>query len=97
MKLAILACMTALIAGTTAPATAQVTIDLSLITCKQLLAADPERQSVVSAWMAGYFSASNNLNVVDIRYVERNQKVIGTYCKAHKSDTVMNAMQKNWR
>jgi acid stress chaperone HdeB len=97
MKLAFVACMIALIATTTAPATAQVTIDLSLITCKQLLATDPERQTLISSWMAGYFSASKNLNVVDVRYVERNAKVIGTYCRTHKSDTVMNAMQKNWR
>ncbi|MEZ0063124.1 hypothetical protein ACVII1_000589 [Bradyrhizobium elkanii] len=47
--------------------------------------------------MSGYFSASKNLTVVDFRYVERNGKVIGKYCKSHKADTVMNAMQKNWR
>jgi acid stress chaperone HdeB len=97
MKLAVFVCVTTLIAATTAPATAQVTIDLSLVTCKQLLAADPERQTLISSWMAGYFSASKNLNVVDFRYAERNRKVIGNYCKTHKSDTVMNAMQKNWR
>jgi acid stress chaperone HdeB len=97
MKFALAACMTTLIAATTVPATAQVTIDLSLITCKQLLATDAERQTLISSWMAGYFSASKNLNVVDVRYVERNGKVIGNYCRTHKSDTVMNAMQKNWR
>jgi acid stress chaperone HdeB len=47
--------------------------------------------------MAGYFSATKNLSELDIRYVQRNAKVVGGYCKAHKSDTVMNAMQKNWR
>lgn len=97
MKLTVFVCMTAFVVTTTAPAKAQVTIDLSLITCKQLLAAEPERQALISSWMSGYFSASKNLNVVDLRYVQRNQKVIGNYCKTHKSDTVMNAMQKNWR
>jgi acid stress chaperone HdeB len=76
---------------------AQVVVDLSLITCKQLLESDQERQTLISSWMAGYFSASKNLNVVDFRYVKRNGNVIGKYCKTHKSDTVMNAMQKNWR
>jgi acid stress chaperone HdeB len=94
MKLAVFACV---IATTTAPATAQVTIDMSLLTCKQLLAADPERQTLISSWMAGYFSGSKNLNVVDFRYTERNRKVVGNYCKIHRSDTVMDAMQKNWR
>jgi acid stress chaperone HdeB len=78
------------------PAKAEV-IDLSLVTCKELLASDPDRQILISSWMAGYFSASKNLNVVDFRHAERNRRVIGNYCKTHKSDTVMNAMQKNWR
>jgi acid stress chaperone HdeB len=80
-----------------APAGAQVVIDLSLITCKQLLDSDAERQALISAWMSGYFSATKNLNELDFRYVKRNAKVVGNYCKTHKSDTVMNAMQKNWR
>ena len=80
-----------------APGQAQVVIDLSLITCKQLLESDTERQMVISAWMGGYFSATKNLSEVDLRYVRRNAKVVGQYCKTHKSDTVMNAMQKNWR
>src|SRR6478735_7616864 len=54
-----------------APAKAQV-IDLSLITCKQLLTTEPDRQAFIAWWMSGYFSASKNLNVVDVRYVERN-------------------------
>jgi acid stress chaperone HdeB len=47
--------------------------------------------------MSGYFSASKNLDTLDFRYVERNRRVVGKYCKAHKSETVMSAMQKNWR
>jgi acid stress chaperone HdeB len=80
-----------------APACAQVVIDLSLITCKQLLESDTERQSLISSWMSGYFSATKNLNELDVRYVKRNAKVVGNYCKTHKADTVMSAMQKNWR
>lgn len=79
------------------PAKAQVVLDLSLITCKQLLDSDAERQALIGSWLSGYFSASKNLNVLNFRYVERNTKVVGNYCKTHKSDTVMNVMQKNWR
>jgi acid stress chaperone HdeB len=80
-----------------APASAQVVIDLSVITCKQLLDSDAERQALISSWMSGYFSATKNLSELDFRYVKRNAKVVGNYCKTYKSDTVMNAMQKNWR
>jgi len=97
MKRKIVAGCFALLLTSIAPASAQVVIDLSLITCKQLLESDTERQSLISSWMSGYFSATKNLNELDIRYVKRNAKVVGNYCKTHKSDTVMNAMQKNWR
>jgi acid stress chaperone HdeB len=97
MKRKIVAGCFALLLTSIAPAGAQVVIDLSLITCKQLLESDTERQSLISSWMSGYFSATKNLNELDIRYVKRNAKVVGNYCKTHKSDTVMNAMQKNWR
>jgi acid stress chaperone HdeB len=80
-----------------APARSQGILDLSLLTCKQLLNADADMQRLISSWLAGYFSASKNLSVVDFRYTERNTKVVGSYCKTHKSETVMNAMVKNWR
>ena len=72
-------------------------LDLSLITCQQLLASDAERQALIGSWMSGYFSATKNLDTLDFRYVERNRRVVGNYCKTHKSETVMSAMQKNWR
>ena len=53
-----------------APASAQVVIDLSLITCKQLLDLDAERQALISSWMSGYFSATKNLSELDFRYVK---------------------------
>jgi acid stress chaperone HdeB len=97
MKPSIFVVATIMLSAMTSAAKAQVVVDLSLITCKQLLESDQERQTLISSWMAGYFSASKNLNIVDFRYVKRNGNVIGKYCKTHKSDTVMNAMQKNWR
>jgi acid stress chaperone HdeB len=83
--------------GQAMPAKAQVVLDLSLITCQQLLASDTERQALIGSWMSGYFSASKNLDTLDFRYVDRNRRVVGNYCKTHKSETVMSAMQKNWR
>jgi len=97
MKRTIISCFCVLILTNIIPARAQVVIDLSVLTCKHLLDSDAERQALISSWMGGYFSATKNLSELDIRYVKRNAKVVGSYCKTHKSDTVMNAMQKNWR
>jgi acid stress chaperone HdeB len=97
MKRNTIASICVLLFTSIAPVQAQVVIDLSLITCKQLLESDPERQILISSWMSGYFSATKNLNELDFRYVRRNAKVVGNYCKTHKLDTVMSAMQTNWR
>jgi acid stress chaperone HdeB len=96
MKRIIVAIASVLVCGLAVSAKAQAVLDLSLITCQQLLAADAERQALIGSWMSGYFSASKNLDTLDFRYVERNRRVVGNYCKAHKSETVMSAMQKNW-
>ena len=97
MKRMIAATALVLACGPAVPAKAQVVLDLSLVTCQQLLASDAERQALIGSWMSGSFSASKNLDTLDFRYVERNRRVVGNYCKAHKSETVMSAMQKNWR
>jgi acid stress chaperone HdeB len=96
MKRNIIASILVMLLTSIAPARAQVVIDLSMIICKQLLDSDAERQTLIGSWMSGYFSATKNLNELDFRYVKRNTRVVGNYCKTHKSDTVMNAMQKNW-
>jgi acid stress chaperone HdeB len=62
--------------------------------CKGIL---DESIALIGSRMSGYFSARKNLNIIDFRYVERNRKVVGKYCKTHKSDTLVNAKQKNCR
>jgi acid stress chaperone HdeB len=59
--------------GPAVPAKAQTVLDLSLITCQQLLASDAERQALIGSWMSGYLSASKNLDTVDFRYVQRKR------------------------
>ena len=96
MKPSVFVLAVALFAPAT-PARPQGILDLSRLTCRQLLNADDDMQRLISSWLAGYFSSSKNLSVVDLRYTERNAKAVGSWCHAHKSDTVMNAMVKNWR
>jgi acid stress chaperone HdeB len=97
MKRSVVAIALVLACWQAMPARAQTVLDLSLVTCQQLLASDAERQALIGSWMSGYFSATKNLDTLDFRYVERNRRVVGTYCKTHKTETVMSAMQKNWR
>ena len=77
------------------PATAQVRLDMSLITCNQWLNAAWDQQNFMRAWMGGYFSASRNNNMLDFGYLKRNEQKITAYCKKHKSETLMSAIQIN--
>jgi acid stress chaperone HdeB len=85
------------VTGATTPAKAQVVIEMSLITCKQYMDADPDRKELIASWMSGYFSSSKNLNVLDFAYVARNKRVVGDYCKKHGGETLMSAIEKNAR
>ena len=79
------------------PARAQTIVDMSLISCDQFLKSPQERKDVLSAWMGGYFSAMKNLTTIDARYVVRNSKKVATYCRKAKNETLMSAIQRNWR
>ncbi|WP_036285090.1 HdeA/HdeB family chaperone [Methylocystis sp. ATCC 49242] len=81
----------------TAPASAQVMIEMSEITCKQFSEYDPETKAFIGSWMSGYFSATKNLSVVDSRYVKRNYDKIHAYCKKHSKESLMSAIEKNAR
>jgi acid stress chaperone HdeB len=79
------------------PARAQLVVDMSLISCDQFLKSPQERRDVLSAWMGGYYSAMKNLTTIDARYVVRNSQKVATYCKKAKNETLMSAIQRNWR
>jgi acid stress chaperone HdeB len=81
----------------TTPARAQLVVDMSLISCDQFLKSPQERRDVLSAWMGGYYSAMKNLTTIDARYVVRNSQKVATYCKKAKTETLMSAIQRNWR
>jgi acid stress chaperone HdeB len=78
-----------------APARAQIIVDMSLITCKQYLESDAERQELVAAWMSGFFNASRNQPRVDFPRFALNKKRVEKYCKGHRPETLMSAIQRS--
>lgn len=96
-KLTLLA---ALLTGAALPVNAQVVVDMSLITCQQyqeIADSNPDRAIIIASWMGGYFSASKNLTTIDLRYTERNTEKVQAYCKSHRSESLMSAIEKNYR
>lgn len=80
-----------------APASAQVTIEMSQITCKDFAGYDDATKDFIGNWMRGYFMSSRNLTVIESRYVKRNTAVIARYCKKRPKSPLMEAIQKNAR
>jgi len=77
------------------PARAQVVLDLTLITCGQYMGQDKDNQDVIAAWMSGYFNAAKNQSVLNLTRFDRNRKAVEKYCKSHKPETLMSAIQRN--
>ena len=79
------------------PAPGQVRVDMSLISCRQYLGSDAERQEMIASWMSGYFRASRNQPIFDFQKFATNKKIIANYCKKHGAETLMSAIQQNAR
>jgi acid stress chaperone HdeB len=97
-KLALFAALA--MSGAAMPAQAQVVVDMSLITCQQyqdFMKSEPDKALLIASWMGGYFSASKNLSTIDLRYTKRNTEKVTKYCKSHRDETLMSAIQKNFR
>jgi acid stress chaperone HdeB len=97
MKLKRMLLCAALVIAASAPAKAQVVFDLSLVTCKDYMGYDSERQDMITYWMSGYFNAAKGYTTIDFKRLNRNIKVVGDYCKKHKDETLMSAIQRNAR
>lgn len=76
------------------PASAQVTIDFSQVTCKQYAEYDADTKAFVGNWLRGYLSATKNLSTVDSKYVARNTQKVEAYCKKHPKDALMAVGEK---
>ena len=79
------------------PANAQAVFDMTMITCKQYLASDRDRQDIMASWFSGYFNAARNNAVLDTSRFERNKATITAYCKRNGVETLMSAIQRNAR
>ena len=78
-----------------APAQAQVDLDMNSITCGDWMNYDYGRQRFIQYWMSGYYNASKNNDVFDVKRMQRNSAKVLAYCKTHKSEALPKAINKN--
>lgn len=79
------------------PPTGLTKIDMSLVTCKEYLTSDAERQDMIAYWMSGYVQASMNQPKFYFRQFANDKRAVAKYCKKHESETVMSAIQNGAR
>ena len=76
------------------PAQAQVTVDVSKITCEQVLMeklAWTERE--IELWLSGYYHGKRNDTIVEPEAVKQNEEKLNRYCYEHRDTTVMDAVK----
>jgi len=73
---------------------AQVTVDVSKLTCEQLLMeklAWPSKYAVL--WLNGYYNGKRSNTVIEPAVMEEDEKKVNFYCYQHREMTVMDAVK----
>jgi acid stress chaperone HdeB len=84
-----------LIAAASAPAAAQIKLDMNQITCGDWLGYGPADRDFIRFFMSGYYNAAANNNVLDYNRLQKNSTKVMAYCKKRKSDTLPTAIKKS--
>jgi hypothetical protein len=69
-----------LIAGFSTFAFAQVSVDVSKITCKQFALHEVARPRLIAIWLSGYYAGRRELPTIDIQSLEKNMKAMERFC-----------------
>ena len=73
---------------------AQVTVDVSKITCEQL---NLEKLAVTSRdvmlWLSGYYNGKRSNTILEPETVKTNGEKVNSYCYKHSDMTVMDAVK----
>jgi acid stress chaperone HdeB len=74
-------------------AQAQVTVDMSKITCDQFLQHKVGNPRFIAVWLSGFYQGKRNNPVVDIQTVEGNADRVSAYCDLHRNVVLMQAVE----
>jgi acid stress chaperone HdeB len=95
MRYRVLVVGVVLLAAASAPAAAQIKLDMNKVTCGDWLGYGTEDRDFVRFFMSGYYSAAANNNVLDYNRLQKNSAKVMAYCKKRKSDTLPTAIKKS--
>jgi len=73
-------------------AKAQVSVDMSKVTCEQLLAASPNAVDA-AVWLSGYYNGLQKNTMLDLNQFKKNAEIVVAECRADPKKTVMGAVE----
>ena len=74
-------------------AQAQVTLDVSKITCDQVLMGKPVPSKYTELWLAGYYNGLRHNTIIDPDALSKDSEKVDSYCDQHRDMTVMDAVK----
>jgi len=83
-------------AGALAPSlsSAQVQIDMSRITCGEMLAMPADDQADFAAFMSGWFALKSGRTFIDMNYFQQNSASVKSWCASNPNESVMAGLQR---
>jgi HdeA/HdeB family len=75
-------------------AQAQVTINMSRITCADYLAMTPEQSDVFGAWVSGFFNQKTGYTWIDVGAQRRNVASVRAWCATYPGEFVMTGLAR---
>lgn len=74
-------------------AQAQVTIDVSKITCQQFRSYAITDPNNIALWLSGYYNGQRNNTIIKVETFKENLEKVKDYCITHPSVTVMQSVE----
>ena len=75
-----------------APVSAQVTIDVSKITCDQFALYKISDPDTIAVWLHGYYSGKRGNTVVEVEKLKANTKKLRDYCLENPDTNLLDAV-----
>jgi acid stress chaperone HdeB len=73
------------------PAQAQMTVDVSKITCEEYLMDTITYSQYVVMWLSGYYNGKRSNTIIEPDTIKKNAAKVSVYCYEHREATVMDA------
>ena len=83
-----------LAAAASQPAHAQVTVDLSKVTCEQWSGYKITNPQNIALWLSGYYNGKRDNTVIDTQELAAENKKLRDFCITNPQMPVMQAVEK---